>query len=361
MVSKADQVWYATLNLIERRGSFTTADVLDALGDDAPTKRTVLSRLDAMEELGILASQGGEGRAPRVFFPPAPESDDENVSPDTQPPSNQASVFPYPGGKGRDAEWILEKMPPHDTYVEVFGGSGAVLYNKPPSRIEVYNDLNDDLTQFFKVLRDREDDLVEWLQAVPYSRSQYEEWKEAFFAGERPEDPVERAGRFFAVRYMQFGGDISSKTGFKTRAKRSPARTFDHARDRIPELAARFNQVQIENKDYTDIFEIYDTLDDDIDVLFYADPPYVDREGYYDIEFDHDDFVTTLETVENDWMVSYSELPPGLEKYTVLERECRHRMQRDAETTTERLVCNFDPTERPQFLNTEYKQTKLGE
>lgn len=359
MVSKADQVWHATLNLIDRRGSFTAKDIMDSLGDESPTKRTVLTRLDAMESLGLLSSEGGSGRAPRVFFPPAPMTDGGMASPDTQPPDNQVSVFPYPGGKGRQSEWILDKMPPHDTYVEVFGGSGALLYNKPISKNEVYNDLNEDLTQFFEVLRTREDDLVDWLQAVPYSRSLYNEWIEDFFEGRRPDDPVERAGRFFTLRFMQFGGDISMQNGFKVRAKRSPARTFDNARERIHDLADRFRQVIIENRDFSRIFETYD--DTDVDVLFYADPPYVDKEHYYGVDFDHSEFVDTLADVESDWMVSYDELPEGLDGYTVLARERRHRMARGGSAATEHLVCNFDPQERPQFVSDSMEQAKLGQ
>lgn len=359
MVSKADQVWHATLNLIDRRGSFTAKDVMDALGEETPTKRTVLTRLDAMESLGLLTSEGGEGRAPRVFFPPAAMPDGGLESPDAQPPGNQVSVFPYPGGKGRRSDWIIDKMPAHDTYVEVFGGSGALLYNKPISKNEVYNDLNDDLTQFFEVLRNREDELAEWLHTVPYSRSVYQDWAEAYFNGERADDPVERAGRFFTLRYMQWAGDISSVAGFKTRAKRSPARTFDNARKRIHELSDRFQQVIIENRDFKEILAGYD--DTDIDVLFYCDAPYVGSESYYGDGFDHEAFVDALHEVESDWMVSYSDLPDGLSDYHVLQRERRHRMTRDSKKATEHLVCNFDPQERCQFISDDLKQAKLGE
>jgi DNA invertase Pin-like site-specific DNA recombinase len=100
----------------------------------------------------------------------------------------------------------IDQMPDHDTYVEVFGGSAGVLYNKPRSKYEIYNDSNDDLTQFFRVLRNQPEELAKWLQKVPYSRSQYEEWVDEFYAGIRPDDPIIRAGRFFALRYMQYTG-----------------------------------------------------------------------------------------------------------------------------------------------------------
>lgn len=358
MVTQRDKVWHATLNLIERRGSFTANDVADVLDDESPSKRTILNCLDAMESLGLLASEGGEGRAPRVFFPPAPTPNEGQESTSTEPPGNQVSVFPYPGGKGRKAEWIIDKMPPHTCFCDVFGGSGAIIYNKPPSGNEVYNDRNEDLVQFFRVLRNREDELVEFLQAVPYSRSLYSEWVEDFYTGYRPDDPVERAARFFMLRYAQFAGDISRKNGFKVRAKRSPARTFDNARNRIHELADRFSQVIIENRDYSEILRDYD--DTDVDVLFYCDPPYVGTEGYYSGEFDHKSFVDQLHKVDSDWMVSYSDLPDGLDEFHIVERERRHRMTRDSDTT-ERLVCNFDPDRRPQFVSDDLKQTKLGE
>ena len=266
-------------------------------------------------------------------------------------PNNHVSVFPYPGGKGRGVDWILEKMPPHDTFVDVFGGSGAIIYNKPPSTNEVYNDANEDLVQFFRVLRERENELLEWLRAVPYARSVYEEWVHAFFNGHRPADPIERAGRFFALRYMQFAGEMSMVNGFKTRAKRSPARTFDNARERVHELADRFRDVIIECRDFERIFETYD--DADVDVLFYCDPPYVGGEYYYPVEFDHEGFVEALTDLESDWMVSYSELPDGLEDTDdahVVARRKRNRMCRSVSESTEHLVCSFDPTATSQFL-----------
>jgi DNA adenine methylase len=264
-------------------------------------------------------------------------------------PDNHVSVFPYPGGKGREADWILDKIPPHDTFVDVFGGSGAIIYNKPPSTNEVYNDANGDLVQFFEVLRDRPDELAEWVQSVPYARSLYEEWVTAYFNGYRPDDPVARAGRFWTLRYMQFAGEMAMVNGFKVRAKRSPARTFDNARERLHELADRFSDVIIECRDWRRILDTYD--DSDVDVLFYCDPPYVDTEEYYGAEFNHTAFVAALDDLGSDWMVSYAELPDGLADIGhVRRRDRRHRMCRSASEASEHLVCNFDPARRGQFL-----------
>jgi len=274
-------------------------------------------------------------------------------------PGNSVSVFPYPGGKGREHEWIVSRMPQHDTYVEVFGGSGAILYNKPESTNEVFNDINEDIVQFFRVLRERPEDLQEWVRRVPYSRAVYEKWSTAYFEGERPSDPVERAGRFYTLRFMQFAGDISAKNGFKTRAKRSPARTFDNARARLESVAERFRQVVVEDSDYRDTFRRYD--DPDVDVLFYCDPPYVGTEHYYGREFDHEEFIEALRGLESDWMVSYAGLPDGLRDigYT-LARDRRHRMCRNVSGAREHLVCSFDPSEVGGFVDADHTQQRLG-
>jgi len=276
-------------------------------------------------------------------------------------PENHVSVFPWPGGKGRRSDWIISRMPPHDCYVEVFGGSAAIMYNKPPSHNEVYNDVNDDLVQFFKMLRNRGDGLAEWVRNVPYSRSLYEDWIDDFLAGHRPDDPIERAGRFWSLRYMQFAARPDKKAGFKVRNYWNPARTFDNAKGQLQELADRFRAVTIEHRDYRKILDGYDALwsdPDEPDVLFYLDPPYIGTEHYYNDEFDHEAFVDALAAVDGYWMCSYSELPEGLEEYHVLARQRRHRMTRsNASEATEHLVCNFNPFECSQFLASGVQQT----
>ncbi|WP_066415436.1 DNA adenine methylase [Halorubrum aethiopicum] len=127
------------------------------------------------------------------------------------------AVFPYPGGKSRFASWILEQVPEHVCFVEVFGGAAGVLANKDPdtSDVEVYNDRDGDLVQFFEVLRDRSEELIEWLDRTPYSRELHDEWAHKFFHGYRPSDPIERAGQFFYLRYTQWGGKYDGFAGLE--------------------------------------------------------------------------------------------------------------------------------------------------
>jgi len=346
VVTQRDKIWSATLQVMEFRRTFTATEIQDAIEGDTPSKRTVRNTLSAMETMGFLQSVGGAGRAPCEFYPVKPDSEQvpEGYSPRH---STHTSIMPFPGGKGRLSEWIIDNMPEHDTYVEVFGGAAGVLYNKPRSQYEIYNDIDEDLTQFFNVVRDHPEELATWLQSVPYSRSLYDDWVTEFYRGFRPDDQIERAGRFFSLRYMQYAGVSSSANGFKTRARRSPARTFDNARKRIRALAKRFDQVTIEHQDYRSIFGTYD--DSTVDVLFYVDPPYVGTKNHYSDGFDHEELIDHLFEIENDWLLSCKQVPERLTEYPVRAKDSRHRMRRDTGDVTEHLVSNFDPAERSSF------------
>lgn len=154
------------------------------------------------------------------------------------------ATFPFPGGKSRFASWILDHVPDHDCFVEVFGGAAGVLVNKDPdaSAVEVYNDADGDLVHFFEVLREQPDELVEWLEAVPYSRHLHNQWATHYFGGYRPVDDVMRAGRFFYLRYAQWGGRTTvsrDSPPAKPVAARSPTATKSSAWRHSPTNSAR--------------------------------------------------------------------------------------------------------------------------
>lgn len=346
MPTQRDKIWYAAMQQMEFSRSFSAEDIQDSIQVSSPAVRTIRNTLDAMVTLGLLKSDGGSGRAPKRYYPVTPT---EDIDPGGYTPrkSNQLSPFPWAGSKSHLTDWILDIMPVHDTYVEALGGAGGIIYNKPRSKYEVYNDSDSDLVQFFEVVRENPDELAEWLISVPYSREIYNLWVDEYYSGQRPDDPIERAGRFFSLRYMQYLGSSTGPNGFKTRARRSPARTFDNARKRIDQLASRFDQVIIENQDYRDILEKYD--DSSPRVLYYLDPPYTGTPEHNGIEFDHSDLVESLKDVKNDWMVSLSEVPDGLKEYWTDSRASRHKMKRSSGETEEFLICNFDPENREKF------------
>ncbi len=183
------------------------------------------------------------------------------------------NLFPYPGGKYYMAGWIREFIPDHECYVEPFGGSACLLLNKEPSKVDVYNDLDGDIVQFFDVLRERPDELREWLRKVPYAKDIHDRWADMFYSGERFDDPVKRAGVFYFLRISQFAGKYKTKSGFGTSKQRNEARTYQRKVDQLEWFADRLSQVQIENRDYGDLVERYDGSD----TFWYFDPPYVEE------------------------------------------------------------------------------------
>lgn len=266
------------------------------------------------------------------------------------------TVFPYPGGKTKLAPWIISQFPMHRCYVEVFGGGASILLNKPRSPNEVLNDKDGDVTQFFEVLRDRSGELVEWLRTVPYSKDLHEKWSGAFYAGYRPDDPIERAGRFFYLRYSQFSAKYRTKSGFTTSAPQNQAQRFSNAREDLLEFADRFDGVQIENRDYTVMLDRFDHPE----TLFYCDPPYMEEgDALYSHEtaFDHADFVDLLEGSNGQWIVSYRDVPDALKDNHIVERDAGQWMNRGrdsrTEHATERLVMNFDPEATAPFVGAE--------
>lgn len=82
-------------------------------------------------------------------------------------------AFGWYGGKYSHLDWLLPLLPACEHYCEPFAGSGAVLLNRPPSPIETYNDIDGEVCNFFRVLRDHKDRLVEVIGLTPFSREEF--------------------------------------------------------------------------------------------------------------------------------------------------------------------------------------------
>ncbi|WP_120430182.1 DNA adenine methylase [Acinetobacter baylyi] len=178
----------------------------------------------------------------------------------------------YHGGKFRIAEWVIAQFPNHKTYVEPFGGGASVLLKKQPSAIEVYNDLDGDVVNLFRVLRNhiQRRQLEEQLYLTPFARDEF------YLAYEDISDPVEKARRMIIRAQMGFGsaGATKGSTGFRMaggRQKNYEIRLWDEYPNRLSHFAKRLKNVLIENRDAKDIIALYD----DPETLFFIDPPYV--------------------------------------------------------------------------------------
>jgi len=183
--------------------------------------------------------------------------------------------FGWYGGKFSHLEWLLPLLPRCHHYCEPFGGSAAVLLNREPSPLESYNDIDGQVVNFFKVLRDDGEALIETLRLTPFSR-------EEFFVAVSELDteltPLERARRFFVrARQVRTGLAQTASLGRWANCKHTSRSGMAGAVSRwwnsvegLAEIAQRLLRVQIENRPAIDLIQLYD----DGDTLFYCDPPY---------------------------------------------------------------------------------------
>lgn len=177
----------------------------------------------------------------------------------------------YYGGKWKLAPWIISHFPPHKNYVEPCGGAASVLLQKPRSPLETYNDLDGNVVNFFRVLRDRPDELIRKIRLTPWARAEYE------LSLQPADDPVEAARRFFVASWMSLqGGTHDSAKGYWRVLRDNSGRFNTAAYDLVsipPELTAiaeRLQLVQVENRPSEIVVEKYDHQE----TLFYFDPPY---------------------------------------------------------------------------------------
>lgn len=183
-------------------------------------------------------------------------------------------VLKYPGSKWRMADWIISLMPPHKSYLEPFFGSGAVFFNKKPSRIETINDLDGEIVNLFRCVREWPEELACAVALTPYSREEYERAWSRFKAGGKVRG-IEDA-RLTLVRYWQSHGSTSVyKGGWKNdRAGRGYAYDVRYWRNLpgwVLDAAERLKDAQIEQTQAVELIRRFKHPD----VLIYADPPYV--------------------------------------------------------------------------------------
>jgi DNA adenine methylase len=182
-------------------------------------------------------------------------------------------ILKYPGAKWRLADWIISNMPPHVGYVEPFFGSGAVFFNKEPSRIETISDIDGSIIRFFRTCRDHPEALSRAIGLTPWSR---EEFLKSDF-GEEIMDDVE-AARQLAVRcWMAFG----ARTAVKNSWRHSTGKQINNGPDcpkiwaKLPDLVVQVGQrllhAQIDNRPALDVIRNIDGEES----LIYVDPPYM--------------------------------------------------------------------------------------
>lgn len=270
-------------------------------------------------------------------------------------PAPRRPALRYHGGKWMLAPWIIGHFPDHRVYVEPFGGGASVLIRKPRVYAEVYNDLDGEVVNVFRILQNREsaEELRRLLDLTPFSRAEFDRtYEEA-----PPDSPVERARLTVMRSYMGFGSNsiqaTHGRTGFRANALRqgtTPANDWSNWPAEIPAFIERLRGVCIEQRPALAVIGQQDSPE----TLFYVDPPYphatrsqrnrYDPKHFYRHEMsddDHRELAGVLHGVEG--MVVLSGYPCDLydqELYVEWERTTRLALADGARRRTEVLWLN---------------------
>ena len=205
------------------------------------------------------------------------------------------AILKYPGGKWRISEWIISQLPVHKVYCEPYFGSGGVFFNKAPAYIETINDINGDIVNLFRVIRERPKDLAAVLELTPWARDEYRACKEP------AADELERARRTLVRHHQSFGTTNSGlNTWRNSQTYNGPrcAAQWNELPETVMRICDRLKTAQIENVDALTLIERYN----DPDTLLYLDPPYLQglrKRNMYKCEMTDKQHVELLELIKS--------------------------------------------------------------
>lgn len=219
-------------------------------------------------------------------------------------------VLKWPGSKWNIADRIIELMPKHKIYLEPFFGSGAVFFIKKPCNTEVLNDLDGEIVNLFKCIRDNPEKLAQAVYFTPYSR---EEYKSSYNCSDSKTD-IERARQFLARSNMARAGMQYYSSGWRhagpvlgATCKQRVVGDWNRIPQKILDATVRLKDAEIENTNAINLIKKYNKKD----CLIYADPPYLlstRRQRYYNVEMtgdkQHEELLEVLKKHSGPVMVS---------------------------------------------------------
>lgn len=214
---------------------------------------------------------------------------------------NLRYLVAWVGGKRLLRKTIVPMIPDDiQLYCEPFGGGGWILFGKDKwAEVEVYNDLDSNLVNLFRIVKYHHEALIHELRYILNSRQMFED---ALI--QKPVTDVQKAAMFFILLTRSFGGKMKTYGTGKT--SRGNGSAFMNVIPRIEAIAERLDKVNVENRDFEKIFASYDHSG----AFFYCDPPYSTGTGY-DVtsceNFDHKRLFNCLKQLKGRWLLSYDD------------------------------------------------------
>jgi DNA adenine methylase len=258
------------------------------------------------------------------------------------PHSGMTGPLAYVGGKNRIAKQIIALFPEHKTFVEPFAGGAQVLFHKVPSKVEVLNDLDHEVVNFFRICQHHHPELLRYLKFSLVSRRWF-----TLFQNENPEalTEIQRAVRFFFCQKNGFAG-LVRKPHYRYSVGSTPSFNPLRVNTLIDNAHARLARVQIECLPYEEILRRFDGSE----TLFYLDPPYF-RRYLYHFNFTDADFRTLsmrLRTIRGKFVLSLNDAPEirkWFAGFFIRDIELHYTAQRKAgKRFRELIITNFSLT-----------------
>lgn len=257
------------------------------------------------------------------------------------------SPIKWMGGKNRSVDLILSIMPKHYTYVEPFFGAGWIFFAKDKANVEILNDINGDLINFFEIIRTQYEQFEERICYTLKSKDLFMEYRQTM--SDKNLSPLERAFRFYYVNQNAFGGLVryNSKgicnSPYMRHPKRKPGGSYWEL-DKIINAHKRLKDVSIENDDFKIIITKYDTED----TLFFLDPPYECKSGKYNGEptFDYDELLTQCRNIKGKFILTLnSGLEDKFKEFYIMPNDVHYSIgctTNSSKTYKEIIVTNYD-------------------
>lgn len=261
------------------------------------------------------------------------------------------SPIRWVGGKSRFRKHIIPLIPEHSCYVELFAGAAWVLFGKPPSSVEVLNDIDQELINFFRVLKQKPTELIHSFEWELVSRAEFERLAQS---DTTQMNDIERAHRFYYLIMAGWGGELDyprfqtsiSDGGHGNRL----IGALKHLQERLLPVYERLKTVIIENLDWRACLERYDNPK----TFMYIDPPYPENGCNYKHNMqdwqEHRELATRLSQLKSRWILSSYDIPEIHNLYTgynILSVQTYSGMRTKKEASErvvnrEVLVANFD-------------------
>lgn len=198
----------------------------------------------------------------------------------------------YYGGKQLMARYILPNIPKHHTYVETFTGGGAIFFAKEKSELEIINDTNREMMNFYEVLQN---DFVSLEKEINISLHSRDLHRKAWIIYNNSDmfPKLKRAWAVWILSAQGFGGKLSSSWG-RDKTQNKTVKVIRNKRINFTEgYAIRMQDVSIESRDAIKLIKSTDFKE----AFFYCDPPYYNSDmGHYD-GYTIEDFELLLETL----------------------------------------------------------------